>query len=688
VAPRVKPGGLVLAGVFAVTVTALIPIQAGDTPEVVDLPPVPADPAPQEQADQETRQAQTPSDPEAEGLPPNREEAGARMRLRQAQVLFKLGRFTDCVEVCNEILTVNPLNREARELMRSAVDARADAKDANIRARARVGDRAALTEVVRSGTIPERGPDLPRPTDTPVPFQRDEEDVETVREALDSKIPEINLVNTDLDYLLQVLFKTHDINIFYPSDAVSGKQVTIQARDITLRSILHYLSRTQGLHYTISDGILWLYSDEGAGSLFRPEIIPLKTGLTVNAGDEPAADGGGGGGTAFGGGGGGDGGGGGASGLGGDIMALLSWMEENWPGWPEETRYMLDSKTNNLVISSSPDIIDDVRTMVEMLDVAPTQVLISAAFVEIGADDLDQLGFNWSLQGNPQDPPDPNEGYRGRDNKLTIQDTNLNAGVGGADALTTGLTGVLSEHQFEMTMSALTSRSSTKVLTRPRVIALNNHWGELRLQRAFRYASDYDTITSGVASDDSTGTATTVVPSNWQTKDLGFKLRVRPSVGRDKRTITLDIRPEITDLQEYVEETIVVTNSDGDSVPVTVKQPVFSTNEILAEAAVEDGQTVVIGGLYRDNFSDRDRKVPYLADLPVLGKLFRTKDKTRERSCLLIFVTARLITPDNRHYEREKPTVEEMQAEMEVPPPPPPGRRELNDMLGDPAPMP
>ncbi|MFW5857198.1 MAG: FecR domain-containing protein [Planctomycetota bacterium] len=627
--PLLRRCGLAGAVLYAALLLTAVARPAEPAPEV-DLPPLP-----------ET--THIPSKQEArETL--RRQKAIAEEKLRVAEVLLKLSRYSDAIGVCDELLALQPDNERARKLKTLISQRMVDATDDTLEVEAHHRDREVLQEVTKWGTAPERAPDLerPDPDQADLPFQRPRDESARIEAMLSSEIPEINLVATPVDYVLQLLFKTHDINIIYPPEAVEDKAITIQARNITLREILDYLSRQHDLHYTVSRGTVWMYAggEDRGRALFRPEIIQIRSGLTPEVGQ------------------GGEGGGEGGEAVISDIEAMLEWMEDHWPGWPEETTWRLNRKTNQLIVNSTPEIVEDIREVVHTLDVPADQVLITAVFVEIGEKDYNQLGFTWSVTGNPQEPGDPNEGYRYRDNKITIPaESTFNTGMvaptdGTVKSLGMGAVGVLSEHQFQMTMDALMSRSTTRVMRAPRVIALSNHQAIIKITDKFPYPTDWESTTAGVTSDTNQTVSTTIVPSAWAEEDVGFELRVGPSVGADRRTIYLRIIPTITvhDAQNDVQHNIVISNPDGNDTVVPVTRPVFSTKELDVEAVVEDGETVVIGGLISDETSRGSKKVPILGDVPLFGKLFRNRDDQRIRSFELIFLTARIITPDNRHY--------------------------------------
>ncbi|MCX7934481.1 MAG: hypothetical protein N3A66_04380, partial [Planctomycetota bacterium] len=144
-----------------------------------------------------------------------------REKLRQAELLLQVKRLQECIVLCDEVLTEDPSNTRARMLKEQAVDMREQAETANLDAERHVRDQAALREVTRDGLIPHRGPDLPRPVVTPedMPFADEAAAREKARMLLGQRIPEINLAQADLNYVLQLLFKTTGINIVYdPND--------------------------------------------------------------------------------------------------------------------------------------------------------------------------------------------------------------------------------------------------------------------------------------------------------------------------------------------------------------------------------------------------------------------------------------------------------------------------------------
>ncbi|MBN2711418.1 MAG: secretin and TonB N-terminal domain-containing protein, partial [Planctomycetes bacterium] len=625
----------------------------------------------------------------------NRIRGIAESKYVSAKMYYDVGKWQQCIDVCDGILAILPRHENARKLKELATSKRLADDTENLDTERTVRDHAALRSVTEEGLMPHRGSDLPRPElkEEEVPFLIKDQIGTDAKTVLAQVLPEINLIETDLNYVLQLLFKTTGVNIIYNPEDIQDKTVTIHARNLTLEDILNYLSRSYKIGYTVNKGTVWVYAADNADSekaLLRPVIIPLNNGLTPL--NSPSAGGGG----AGAGGNGirgaaaqaaaltGEGGNGENQGNGNvsEIEDMLSWMEGNWPGWPAETKWRIDKKLNRLILISTPAMIEEVQKIVKMMDVPPIQILVVARFVNVKENVVDQLGFNWTLTPNPDTVPGAND-YS--DNKVRLANTAANVGVS-ADALTSGAVAILNNHQLSFALQALEQNSANKVLSAPRVIALNNHTAKIDLNDSIPYQSGVDTETL-TTSNDTNSTSSTVLIPQWDTLDIGFKLEVTPSVGSDMKTIMLRVTPEITETNGSVTQSIVVATpgDDGDNAEVASwEQPIVNTQTLSVDAAVLDGQTLVVGGLSRDSITETQKQVPFLSKIPGVGNMFKSKDNARTRSCMLIFVTARIITADNRIYtDNKKQAVRDLaeedinagrEADVDV----------INDWLGDP----
>jgi general secretion pathway protein D len=140
---------------------------------------------------------------------------------------------------------------------------------------------------------------------------------------------------------------------------------------------------------------------------------------------------------------------------------------------------------------------------------------------------------------------------------------------------------------------------------------------------------------------------------------VGVQLEVTPTVGPDGYTIDLNLSPQITEFEGFVNygtpiNTFANVTTVGGLIlgtkqvqltPNSINQPVFSVREVDTQVSLYDGQTVVLGGLMREDVQKVQDKTPIMGDLPVVGGLFRSSANQRIKRNLLIFVTAGLLDP-------------------------------------------
>jgi general secretion pathway protein D len=150
---------------------------------------------------------------------------------------------------------------------------------------------------------------------------------------------------------------------------------------------------------------------------------------------------------------------------------------------------------------------------------------------------------------------------------------------------------------------------------------------------------------------------TPTTPQTWLTRNTGVTLEVEQIVGGDATTIDLNLVPQVVEFEGFINygspiNAVGVNTVAGISItqPVVltqnvINQPVFSTRKVTTSVSVYDGQTVVLGGLMREDVQKTEDKVPILGDIPLIGRAFRTNVDQHMKKNLVIFVTARIVTP-------------------------------------------
>ena len=359
-----------------------------------------------------------------------------------------------------------------------------------------------------------------------------------------------------------------------------------------------------------------------------------------------------------------------------------------------------------LIVRNTQDNLDFVDALVDQANASqPKQVEIESKFVEINQNNLKELGFDWllgpfSLNGkvfgsggtagnggpvNASDFPfvDPVTGQPigqnpvtngNRSGSLAITGNALDAllpGMGqaaGAAPGIFGLAGVFTNPQFQVVIRALNQKKGIDLLSAPRVTTKSGQRAIVEVIREFRYPRTYtQPQVPSIASTTSTiiGGASTVpvvvtptTPQDWETRNTGVTLEVEPVVGGDATTIDLNLVPQVVEFEGFINygspiNAVGVNTIAGaitTSVPVlltanVINQPVFSTRKVTTSVSVYDGQTVVLGGLMREDVQKTEDKVPILGDIPLLGRAFRTNAEQHIKKNLVMFVTARIVTP-------------------------------------------
>jgi general secretion pathway protein D len=360
-------------------------------------------------------------------------------------------------------------------------------------------------------------------------------------------------------------------------------------------------------------------------------------------------------------------------------------------------------QSSRLIVRNTQDNLDLVDAIVEQLNLAiPKQVEIESKFVEITQNNLKELGFDWLLgpfkvgnegafgsggtsgTGAPVNAGDfpfvnPVTGQPIGQNPVTAgnRSGNLSISANALDALLFpsagtsalapgifGLAGVFTDPQFQVVVRALNQKKGVDLLSAPKVTTKSGQRAVIEIVREFRYPTTFTqpqvpsigsttTIVSGVVPV----VVTPTTPQTFETRNTGVTLEVEPVVGPDGVTIDLNLVPQVVEFEGFINYgspiNAVGVNTIGvisTSAPVlltenVINQPVFSTRKVTTNVSVWDGQTVVLGGLMREDVQKTEDKVPIIGDIPLVGRLFRSNVDQHIKRNLIIFVTARLITP-------------------------------------------
>jgi general secretion pathway protein D len=217
------------------------------------------------------------------------------------------------------------------------------------------------------------------------------------------------------------------------------------------------------------------------------------------------------------------------------------------------------------------------------------------------------------------------------------------------------------------------------LVSAPKVTATSGRTATINITRKFPYPRDYSPPqVPQTQANTGVNPATPATPTSFETRNVGVHLEVQPIVGPDGYTIELYLIPQITEFQGFVNYgTPIQTIADqtlrlpgGAQIPISsktitltpndIKQPVFSVRQVETHVTIYDGQTVVLGGLMREDVQKVQDKTPILGDIPLAGALFRSSSNQRIKRNLLIFVSAGLLDPAGQ------PLIKSLEKDQEV----------------------
>jgi len=215
------------------------------------------------------------------------------------------------------------------------------------------------------------------------------------------------------------------------------------------------------------------------------------------------------------------------------------------------------------------------------------------------------------------------------------------------------MAGVFTDPQFQVVMRALNQKKGVDLLSSPRVTTKSGQRATIEIVREFKYPTEYNPPQVPTSSGSGSGSIIAVTPTTptaFEVRNTGVSLEVEPVVGADGSTIDLNLVPQVTEFEGFINygTPIFASNHRTATDWLTenvINQPIFSTRKVQTSVSVWDGQTVMLGGLMREDVQKVEDKVPFLGDIPYVGRLFRSSVDQHQKRNLVIFVTARLINP-------------------------------------------
>ncbi len=432
----------------------------------------------------------------------------------------------------------------------------------------------------------------------------------------------LNFQDIETRAVLQLLADTSGQNIVV-SDSVQGN-VTLRLQNVPWDQALDIVLRTKGLDKRREGNVIIVAPTEELAAREKAELAarkdlqelaPLRTEyVQVNYAKA------------------------------GDLAGLIKSSGGNNSLLSARGNVSIDERTNTLLVQDTADRLQDIRRLVSTLDIPIRQVLIEARIVVANDDFSRNLGvrFGATAIGDQQSlgfggtnsaGVVSSSGVGREDDDIVLQPNNNNAPGGTPPAVSLpnvndrymvnlpvanpagriALTLLDSDFIVDLELSAAQAEGRGQIVSAPRVVTANQREAIIEQGTEIPYQ---EASSSG---------ATTI-----QFKKAVLALKVTPQITPDNRIIM-----DLTVSKDSVGQVIVTSFG--------VNVPSIDTREIVTQVLVNDGQTVVLGGIMETEFRETENKVPWLGDIPGLGVLFKSKSKTENKDELLIFITPRIL---------------------------------------------
>lgn len=283
-----------------------------------------------------------------------------------------------------------------------------------------------------------------------------------------------------------------------------------------------------------------------------------------------------------------------------------------------------DKATNSVVISATRTAYNRLQSVLREIDTRRHQVFVEAVILEVQVDRLRQIGSDplQVIAAGSRGSVQAIGGFnRAPEDLASLAQTISGIGTG---ATTGGALTVLNTINVRAFLQLLMNLTDTNILSTPQVLAADN-------QKAKIVVGENRPFPTGQAQGITGGTLVTI-----ERKDVGVTLEITPQV-LENDLVRLEIKQEITAISESVAQTIGTGSATVPVGPTTTKRAMETTT------VARDKQTLVIGGLVRDNVTLSERKIPLLGDIPLLGWLFRFQSRQVEKLNLLVFLTPHIV---------------------------------------------
>lgn len=418
-----------------------------------------------------------------------------------------------------------------------------------------------------------------------------------------------------------------------PTSVEDLKPITMDVPDIPLGVAIEYICRLSNLKFRVEKHAVIIASKDVALDELETKIYPLdKEALDII----------------------------GTS----DQEAVKKHFENRGIEFPTGAKIVYDNRIGRLIVTNTPDNLRKIEEIIHSeLNTVDPQVLVQAKFVEITQDDLEELGFQYTLQKNAA------SGATGARETTWQPNDNVvrNAGnlYGHPDILYNRVDTWNDYVKSTVVIHALDQSNTADVLSSPRITTVNGQEATVRMVTDFYYPTSWNDATVATISTTTGNNAAATTgseslfsgstPAFGEPTEEGIILKVKPMVDADRYTINVDMNPVVQERTGWTDYSYDITvGGNASAVPPVasityrnvIRMPTIEARTIDTSVTIYDGETIVLGGVIRDTTNVTNDQYPILGDLPFIGRAFQSKIKSSTKTNLLIFLTCRLVNPD------------------------------------------
>jgi general secretion pathway protein D len=390
-------------------------------------------------------------------------------------------------------------------------------------------------------------------------------------------------------------------------------------------------------------------------------------------------------------------------------ISITDFLKQNGVSFPEGASATYSTSNNVLAVRNSPSNIDLVDQLVSTVtDEEPLMVIIRTTIIRVTEEKLKELSFDWAItplgigdnallgggtigNGSPlieltakketngeQFQGSPiTAGNRSGNNAIvsdaidglinrTAGDNERAPGILRVSAITNGM-------MIEMMMRGLNQSKAADIMVKPSIITRSGETSTIEIIREFIYPTEYEppelpqSAGTSSSSSDQGGSVeifpvTPATPTSFETRNTGVSLEVAPIIGANRNFIELSLRPQLVQFDGFVNYGSPITTLATDLLGNPEKQTITENNILMpvfrtirmpdAALTIQDGATVVLGGLITSKKTKVEDKVPILGDIPFAGRLFRSDTSQTIREAIIITVNAELVDPTGQAWRK------------------------------------